>query len=247
MSLTDAPTITIDGVVLNDTFNISEIKRPFPSVAVYSTEVDGRDGSVLRGHALETRQVSFTLWAFNADHQSLAESFQALLELLNEADEHTLTFSDEGGLVRIGTLTGDLNFDEYTERASVALTFTQFDPYREYPEETAVTIPSGGSATFTIAHPRPHIMVLSTAAQRDATTQMWSLTFDESDYMRVRLPSALTTQVSIDALTRRVLVGNATSMLTLESDWPILAAGTHTVRMDQGMGGATLIIRERCL
>jgi hypothetical protein len=76
---------------------------------------------------------------------------------------------------------------------------------------------------------------------------MWSLTFDEGDYVRLKLPTALATTVSIDCKERRVLVGGEVSMLTLESDWPRLAAGTHTVRMDLGTGAATISIRERCL
>ena len=36
-------------------------------------------------------------------------------------------------------------------------------------------------------------------------------------------------------------------MITLDSDWPVLSPGPHTVRMDEGTGTATLTWQERSL
>jgi predicted phage tail component-like protein len=244
----EAPTITIDGTVLNTQFRISEIKRPFPPFNAQSVEIDGRDGSVLKGVSLGTRSVSFRLWSFSQDHNYMYTQFQMLLELLVTSFEHQLIFSDELGLVRTVTLVSELDFDEYVERGSILLEFVMYDQLREYEGQSmTISVPSGGSAQFVAQHSNPHILVTAQAAQRDASTEMWSLTFDEGDYVRLKLPTALATTVSIDCKERRVLVGGEVSMLTLESDWPRLAAGTHTVRMDLGTGAATISIRERCL
>jgi phage-related protein len=174
-------------------------------------------------------------------------AFSWFMELLASADEHTLVFSDEGGYARRVVLECDPSFDEYEERGSVPLTFMMYDPYREQINPTSFTVRSGTPATFTVDHDLPQISITTTQAQRDSVTHLWGVRFDNGDMLRVLLSTALQTPVDIDVRQRKVLIGHEVSMLTLESDWPKLKAGTHTATIDVGSGSAAITIRERCL
>lgn len=241
------PTITIDGHVLNDRFTISNIERPFPTFSVASETLDGRDGALIKARQLDPRPVSFRLWAFSHDHGEMLAEFSWLVELCAGDGEHTLVFSDEDGYARRVVLECDPSYDEYEERGSVPLTFTMYDPYREQIDPNTFTVRYGTPATFVVGHDRPRINITTTQAQRDSTTHLWGIRFDNGDMLRVKLPTALQTPVDIDVRHRRVLVGHEVTMLTLESDWPALKAGTHTAIIDVGSGSAAITIRERCL
>jgi len=243
-----APTIAIDGHVLNEHYAISGIHRPWPQVSANTEEVDGRDGDVLRGLKLGTRGLSFTLWAFDADHERLRESFAWLMELLTETAEHELVFGDEGGRVRTVTLADyEPAYDEYAERASLQLDFTMHDPRLRMPTTRELAIPSGGTASFFVGHARPRLTLTAASAVRNSSTRLWGVTFDDQVHLRVELPTASATSVAVDCANRKVAIGGATGTIELESDWPRLVRGMHVVRMTQGAGAAKLTIRETCL
>lgn len=243
-----APTIALDGIVLNDRYSISDIHRPWPKVNVMTEEVEGRDGDVVTGLTLGPRSVSFRLWAFGADHELLMGSFAWLMELLTEEPEHRLSFGDEGGLVRVVTLQSyEPDYDEYAERVSMQLDFTMHDPYRDTVATHDVAIPSGGAATFLVDHRAPRLVLAASHATRDESTGLWGVTFDDVTHLCVELPTSSAVAVSIDCHERHVMVGGVTGMIDLGSDWPKLGRGTHVVRMTQGTGAATLTIRKRCL
>lgn len=246
MSL-EAPTITLDGYILNDYYSIRGISRPWPQVTPDTMDVVGRAGTVLRGIALGTRTVSFRIGAHDPDHQSLMNRFQWLIELLALSETHELAFSDEGGAVRIVTLDATPSYEEYVDGASVELSFTMCDPYRIDTMESMLVVPSGGSASFRCFHPRPSIVISASNVVRDSSTHLWGLRFDGGDFLRVKLASDDAVLVGIDCPNRHVTVNSQTSMVTLTSDWPQLGAGSHTVSMDVGTGTATLTIRERYL
>ena len=243
----EAPIIMLDGYVLNDHFAIRDLKRPWPSVQPNTVQVSGRAGAVLRNMEVGTRSVSFKLGATDEDHQKLAAMFRWILELLAGDGTHVLSFSDEGGFLRHVVLDATPSYDEYVGGALVELEFTMPDPYLIDSGETTITVPSGGSVQFRVTHSRPSIVISAASAVRDSTSQLWGIRFDDGDFLRVKIPTSSATPVSFDCLERRVVVGGATSMVTLTSDWPILDAGFHTAQMDVGTGAATLTIKERCL
>lgn len=241
------PAIMLDGYVINDYFNIGGISRPWPQVTADTVDVSGRAGVALRGTSVGARSVSFRIGAADDDHQRLMGRFQWLIELLLSSDTHTLSFSDEGGMLRTVALDGAPSYEEYENGALTELSFIMPDPYRVDSRETRVTVPSGGSVTFRCSHDNPSIVVSAASAVRDATSEQWGIRFDGGDFVRVELPTGDATAVAIDCLSRHVTVGGSTSMITLYSDWPHLSAGAHTAEMDVGTGAATLVIRERCL
>jgi hypothetical protein len=69
--------------------------------------------------------------------------------------------------------------------------------------------------------------------------------FDDGDYLRVAIPTSSATPVEIDCESRVARVGGNVSMVTMDSDWPMLSPGRHVARNDVGTGSATLTWEER--
>ena len=244
-----APIIIIDGHTLNDTFRISDITRSLPERRVTRETIPGRHGDVVTDRSLGVRTVSFRLWAKSgaADHESLVATMADLVTWLLAPDSLTLTLSDEGGRAREVVVDGELNFEEYEEGGSLFVTLTQLDPFCAIGAPKTLSVPSGGSASMAVAYDLPHIAIVATSAKRANSSLVWGLRFDDSTVLHVRLPDASTHRVEIDCEHRTAKVDGSTSMVTLDSDWPSLRAGTHSVRMDEGTGAATLTWQERCL
>ena len=238
--------VTFDGHVLNDLFYVGMVEAEPPAIDVDLRTLDGKDGTAVNGTRLAESAITVPLVVRPGTALTTRQALSFLMGWLDVDGPRTLTLSDDGGLERVAVPSG-VTIDDYEYNDRLTVTFTQVEPCL-YGGSSTFAVPSGGSATFEVTGNYVTMPVITAqAAQRDASTEMWSLTFDEGDYVRLKLPTALATTVSIDCKERRVLVGGEVSMLTLESDWPRLAAGTHTVRMDLGTGAATISIRERCL
>lgn len=246
--MAETPTITLAGHVLNDYFSITDLSRPMPPSRIDVLDVPGRHGSVLRGRTMGPRKVSFRLWAHTSHHSDMYEAMALLMSWLYGSDdgELALTFSDEGGRARLVVPDGELPYDEYEERGSVLLTFTQPDPICDVGEPKTASLSSGGTKTITVGGTYPvKLFIAATAAKRVSSTQTWGVVIDNDTYLHVHLDDANTHAVSIDCANREVTVDGATAMITLDSDWPELWPGSHTVEMDDGTGAATLTWQER--
>ena len=241
-----APTITIDGHVLNQRFNISEIKRPFPDVSPELLDVPGRDGQLPVGMKIGTRSVSFRIWSFASDSGSRMAEVAWLMELLYGSDSHVLSFSDEPNLVRSVMLDGAIDYDEYEERGSAPLSFTMPDPYRRY--ATAKTVQfSSAQASFTLEHANPVMVISATNVVRRVSDNLWTIAFDGEQELSVELPSPSAGTFSVDCETSKVLIDGERGILTFDSYWPMLAAGAHTAQITAGSSTTTLSIVERCI
>lgn len=108
-------------------------------------------------------------------------------------------------------------------------------------------VTAGQTCYFEVQGTRHPQITITASAQRNATNYLWGVQFDNGDRMRVKIPTALATPVTIDCADRKALVATEVSMVTLDSDWPKLDTGPHTVRIDVGTGYATLTIKERYL
>lgn len=240
-----APTIAIDGHVLNETFRISDIRRPFPSVEPVMVSVPGRHGQVCVGEEVGTREVSFRVWSFAHDSATRMTEMAALLELLLTGS-HELTFEDEPDTIRDVRLSGQPDFDEYEKRGSVELTFVMPDPYRRYATPKTVAFTTSQTA-FTLDHANPRLVIDASNVKRRTNDDLWQLTFDAEQELSVEVPTPLAAVMRIDCQTGVVTVDGARSNIINESVWPVLAAGRHTVQVTAGSSATTLTITERCI
>ena len=246
--MSSVPTITLAGHVLNDLFAITDVSRPLPPARVQTVDVPGRDGTLVTGRTLGPRRVELRLWRdVGTSRAGMLDAMRDLAAWLQSDATVPLTFSDEAGRIRRVTLDGDLPLDEYERAGCVTLSLLQPDPICDLGSPRSATVPSAGSVSFLVGGTAPcGISVHASSAIRDSSTKLWGLRFDDRYYLRVALGTGAKS-VDIDCATRAVAVAGATSMITLESDWPELSPGRHTVRMDLGSGAATLRWQERSL
>jgi len=245
--MSDAPTIILGGHILNSRFRISELKRPFPASRLTVQTVPGGRGEVVTEQTMGPRKVSFKLWAFSRDHEKLMADMADLATWLLTSGEMELSISDEGGRVRRVVLDGELDFEEYEERGCIPITLKQPDPYCNIGMPNTTQVAPGDATTIVVKHDLPDVSVSVAAAVRDSTSLVWGIRFDEGDFLHVKLADDNAHSVSIDCAARVVLVDGDVSMVTLDSNWPELARGVHTARIDNGTGSASLTWQERCL
>lgn len=237
--------VTFDGHRLNDLFFVGEVAAGLPEWSPTVVDRSG-NGATVTGTRTGTAQVSVRLVAKPVAGKHPRESIAKLLAWLDVDGPKWLTLSDDDGLKRLVIPTGSPTVDDTEYNDNIVVAFEQVEPCL-FGASRSASLASASSASLTVGgtHPtRPTIT--AAAAIRDSTTGLWGVSFDNDAYvLRVPLPTALQTAVSIDCDSRAVLVDGEVSNITLESDWPELAAGTHTVAMDLGTGAASLAWVER--
>lgn len=236
--------VTFDGHRLNDLFYVGRIERGHAGFE--PTLVDNMgDGSTVTGVRLGTATVTVLLAAKDVAGRTTRETVSRLLSWLDVDTPRWLTLSGDDGLRRLVVPEGEPTPYDVDREDGVTIAFTQVDPSL-YGSSSAATVPSAGSVTFTVGGDYPtRPTITATAAVRNATTGTWELVFDGDTKVAVTLADALQTPVSIDCGTRAVTVDGEVAMITLDSDWPELAAGQHTVAMTRGTGAATVAWTER--
>lgn len=216
-----------------------------PAARIETEEVPGSDGVEVLGVTREQMEITLECRAFTRDWHSFDELKDMLGSLIG-TDAELTTRSHPGGRYH-AYLTEVQTGDRLNGIGAITLTFVVPGSVR-VGDETTVAVPSGGEATFEVTGTvAPHLVITCPNAVRDPSSNVWGLTFDDSAVVQVRIPTSAASSVSIDCADRVVKVAGATSMITLSSDWPKLSRGTHTVRMSQGTGDATITMTERWL
>lgn len=232
--------VDFDGHRLSDRFTVCDVKRPLSGgPRLVTREVPGRDGSVLIGRTRGAAEVSLTLAAIDVTPQGLRSSMRELAELLDVGDPRRLSFGDEGGLYRmaIPSAYGDLETLGLVN-GRVEVTFLCPDPWLLGATHSFSSL--GGSCRVnvggTLATP---LVIESTGA-----SGTYRVVDEGGRYSKVaagQSPKAL----RIDGDARTVVLGGSASMLTLDSDWPVLAPGQHTLTRTSGDGEFTVTFTER--
>lgn len=216
-----------------------------------SEDKDGDDGSIYRCVYIPSREITLECRAFEDrwyDFDALIDTL--MVAFLSDREERQLRVRTRPGTYYMAHFTGYDEGDRQggTGIGAFTLTFVASDPYRYSDTENTVTISSGGTVSMNVggtvsAMPK----ITANSAVRDSSTELWGLKLDNAAYVRVRTGSSSSRKVVIDCGSRTVTVANATSMLTLDSDWFEMPPGEHSVVMDKGTGAATMTWRERWL
>ena len=237
--------LTFGGYDLATRFLV-QVDRPVgPKTRIITDEVPGRDGDVVLGVELEPVDVVAHLVLRGRYLADWATVRREVAGALLARGERTLTLPGDD-LTYKATATVDAEaLEPMTSPEPFDVVFTLHDP-TGYGTERSVTVPSGGMCAMAVGGTMPCAPVIDApAAVRDSSTLLWGVNVDGVDYVRVKLPTSAATHVTIDCATRVVTIGSATSMITLDSDWPRPAPGNHVVTMDKGTGAATVTWDER--
>lgn len=206
----------------------------------------GGDGSVLRSSHLGTRTITLNCRAFRDRWEDFDAVKDEISLLIASSGTRELTLRNHFGEHYVAKLV-EYSEDERiggTGIGAFTLTFTAYDPVR-FGAIKSVAIPSGGAAGFLVTGNYPSDIVIKVTNAVGNSSGIWGVRFDDGDYLQVKLPTSSGTSIDIDSYTRTVKVAGNGSIVTLESNWPTLKTGEHTVTMSPGTGTATMTWQER--
>lgn len=235
--------VVFDGHDLTELFLVTDVSRPWPSMSASASD-NPAGGSFLTGLRRSAAEVSMTLYAFGTTSER-REAERELASWLDVDGPRELAFGDDGGLCYMAVPSGAGEPKGFASAESSSLTFLVPEPVM-LGDSMSVTVVAGSPATAGVggtAKARPTIV--ATGAVRDSSTGLWGVRDTASgSFVRVALPTASPSSVTIDCERRTATVNGQSALVTLDSDWLELAPGAHALAVD-GTGSATLTWRER--
>lgn len=230
--------VVFDGIRLSDYCQVASVLVPMPSVITETQSVMGRNGVVVLGSTLSSVAITVYVVLRGTSLSDRKEELRRLLGMLDTTEEHRLYIASDNGRYYMAKLDGEQELAERATSSRVALRFMASEPYL-YGDVQQVTIPSGGSATFSVGGTQVVYPRITGTVTRDASTQMWCLRLDDGDVMQVPMGTAQGS-VEIDCAEMFVKVNGAPGMISPQSYWFELGAGAHTISNYLGTGSCTV-------
>lgn len=237
--------VTWDGHDLTELFLVTDVVRPWPSMSASTTD-NPAGGSFLVGLRPQSPTVSMTLRAYG-DSSRRREAARALASWLAVDGPRELAFGDDGGLCYMAVPDGTADSERLYWQEAVTVSFLVPEPVM-LGDEVSVTVPSGATMGVGVGGTAPaRPLIGASAAVRDGSTGLWGVRDTASgSFVRVALPTASPSAVTIDCERRTATVNGESALVTLDSDWLELSPGAHALAVD-GTGSATITWRERWL
>jgi predicted phage tail component-like protein len=236
--------LTFDGHDLTSLFICGS-----PQVSVLNSqpdlrEVGGRNGAAFVGMTYGTATVALTIAATGGAATRRA-NVSTLGQWLMVTAPKALVLPDTSDRHYLAVPSGPIDLQRLIDGEVGVLTFELTDPVA-YGETKTASLASGGSASITVGGTAPtYLDVTASSAVRDGTSLVWGVRVDGGDFLHVATGSGSARKVEMYSAARVCEVADAITLPTLDSDWLVLAPGTHTVAMDYGTGAATLTWVER--
>lgn len=214
-----------------------------------AVSVPGMDGELPTGQALAPFDLGLTLTIMGRDPSLRELVRQQLAAQLNVDGEAPLAISEDGGLWYKARPTAQAEGVRSVNAESFDVTFRISDPVR-YGTLRTVTVPQGGSVTFTVGGTYPTMPNVTATIDVGDGTEQWRLGLDDGSYLLCYAPSTSgqsSYDVAFDCSQRVLTVGGEVIMLPAIADWLVLAPGEHTLTMsgDASSGAATVTFYER--
>lgn len=225
---------------------VERVHDVLPEVRAETTDVPGRHGSVLSGTTLAPRPITLECRAFRDNWQDFEKLKDELSAVLHRGGPFTVYLRNHPGEYYIARFVSMTEGDRIggTGIGYLEINLMADDPLRYGPIKSV----SAGTtaATFYVEGSSPaSIQISSTTAVRSGASEVWGVRFDNQDVVHVGIPTSSAATVAIDCDERTAVVNQAATLVTLDSDWPQLSPGIHTVAVDQGSGIATVAWQER--
>lgn len=236
--------ISFDGHDFDELFIVGNPRMSVLSYAPNYADSQSRDGAAVKGIRKGTASVTFTLVALGS-HSEIRDKWSTLGAWLDVDEPRKLVLPDTPDRYYLAVPDGSLDINRAINGESTEITFTVTEP-TSYGTVHSVVVPSGGSVTFRVGGTAPARPVITASnATRNQSSLVWGLRLDDGDYVHVATGLASAVQVVADCDARTLSVNGAATIPTIDSDWLVLTPGTHTLRMDNGTGAATVRWRER--
>jgi predicted phage tail component-like protein len=238
--------VIFDGHDLDELFICGEPEITILDMTPNIKPTDAHEGAVFAGTSFGTSTVKFQIAVIGESAEARRNAFSNLGMWLDVDEPKRLVLPDTPDRYYMAVPSGGLDIKRHYDGEIATLTFVLVNPVA-YGREISFTVPSGGSITFNVGgtyKTRPRIQA---SAVRDSSSLVYGLRLDEQDFVHIATGSASARTVDVDCDERTCKVNSSVSMITLDSDWLEFEPGTHTLRMDNGTGAATVTYRERWL
>ena len=230
--------IYYNGTDLTDGYIVSNVVRPLIMREPELLDVPGMDGAVLGLADLQPATVTMDI-TVPGDPATREPHLRALAALLYSGPA-ALEFEDEGHTLTAVASAPTIN--RYPDAAVLEdVTFTAADPVMRGKSKTATMASS--SESILVGGNYPTKPTITCASATNSGGGVWGIRIDGGPVAYVEL-SAAGVSVEIDSEARTVTDAGNTALLTLASDWPVLAPGSHTVTLE-GTGYPTIAWTER--
>lgn len=230
--------VVFDGIDLSEMYQIAAVVTSAPSVQTETQKVTGMDGVVVLGSTLSSVSIVVYLILNGRELSERKEELRELFGMLDSTEEHRLYISSDNGRYYMAKLDGEQITTDKVRSSRVALRFMAASPYL-HGETQRVTVPSGGEVTFKVGGTHVTYPRVYGTVTRDASTQLWGLRLDGVDVMQVPM-SVTQGTLEIDCEDMSATFNNATAMITPQSHWFELSAGTHRIENYLGSGSCTV-------
>lgn len=234
-------TVTFDGHDLTADYVASNLRESLLPRALGTVKVPGRDGTLYTGSTLSQRSITMTLTARSGTPAGRQAAARALAAKLAVREPRPLAISHDGGLYWLAVPISPSTPKRYLHATSFDVEFVTCDPVM-YGEHRSVTVPSGGSLSFTVNGSYPTMPNI--AANATPSGGVWKLQLEDGSFMAVALPG--TRAVVCNCAERVLTVAGDVWPIADDADWLVLAPGQHTLSMT-GTGAATVEWDERWL
>lgn len=233
--------VVYNGHYLNELFIIEDIKRAASGAFSPETaDVAGRDGAMWRGTKREPVELTLELVACGDDYAEVLGKVRTLASWLDVDEPARLVIGDERGLWRMAAPTGQTQLDRIgVNAARVAVDMVCVDACLHGPGASVTS--SSGTATLHIDGTLPAPVRIEAASAKNNFTIT-----DQTAGGFVKLAVGSTARaVVIDSEKRAATIAGTLAMPTLDSDWLVLAPGTHTLARTSGTGEFTASYESR--
>lgn len=238
--------VVFDGHDLTNLFAVSDLRNSLLPRNIGTSVVPGRDGNLFTGATLSARTISLRLTIIDRSITGRQAAERLLASILAVDEPRPLSISIDGGLYYMAIPKADSEGARYRNATSYEVTFEVPDPVA-YGETKTVTVPSGGSVTFTVGGTYPTMPTISAPAAANGSGGYWRLRLEDGSYLLATIPSGVSSApVIADCEKRTLKVNGNVALLVPDADWLVLEPGEHTLEMT-GTGAATVAFTERWL
>lgn len=241
-------TVTFNGHDLTAECHVSDLRRPMLTRDLGSVDVPGMDGELPTGQTLAPFDLGLTLTIMGTDPSLRELTRRRVANMLDTTGEAPLAISEDGGLWYKARFMRTNDGKRSVNAESFDATFRISDPVR-YGTLRTVTVPAGGTVTFTVGGTYPTMPTVAVSIDRTQTAQQWQLTLDDGSYLLCAAPTGASGSeaVTFDCPSRTLTVGTETVMMPGTADWLVLAPGEHTLTVGGNAtgGAATVTFYER--
>lgn len=236
--------MTFNGVDLTQQFVVSDLRTALLPRTISTEAVPGRDGSVLTGVSHAERTITMTLTVRARTIEGRQAAARTLAAILAVDEPKPLALSIDDGLYYMAIPASDGEGARFRNANTYEVSFIAPDPVA-YGEEKTVTVPSGGSVTFTVGGTYPTMPTINAPSAANGSDGFWRLRLEDGSYLLATIPSGVSTApVVADCAKRTLRVNDTVALLVPVADWLVLEPGEHTLTMT-GTGAATVTFDER--